>query len=292
MNANMQSALSWLSLGVSPIPILPHSKLPSIKWQIWQDRLPNKKIIDYWFSDKNKNVGVICGGKSNLMIIDFDDIDTYYSWRKDMLKRCDIWKDIATKTYRVITSRGMHLYLKTVEQEKSRKYPDTKIDIRCAGNYTLVPPSIHPSGAVYEPIGSVKDIITVKNIKDVFPDIVIPSRSPSIPDREPDIFDLAIRSYTIAEIKSKIDIVKFVEQYSAVIKGSTDGRWWWARCIHPLHKDKHPSMRIDAHKGRIACQSTSCRLYHAVGYDVIDVYSIINNVDTKSAIKELSEIYL
>jgi hypothetical protein len=292
MNANTQAALSWLQFGVSPIPILPHSKTPAILWRTWQTRLPTKKIVSYWFEDTEKNIGIICGGKPNLAILDFDDIHSYYDWRKDMIKRDDVWKRVATKTYRVRTARGMHLYVKTEVPEKSRKYPDTKIDVRCSGNYTLVPPSIHPSGALYDPIGTQSDIMTVNNIKDVFPDIEVPHKEFDTPCREFDIFDSFARDNTIRDIKSNIRILQFVSQYSRVTRGSANGRWWWARCIDPMHKDVHPSMRIDTFKNRIACMSPACRLYHNIGFDVIDVYCIINNVGVKEAINELGNTYL
>lgn len=296
MNALTQTALSWLSLGVSPIPIVYRSKIPAVEWKMWQSRLPPKKVINYWFENGDNNIGVVCGGKSNLAIIDFDDINSYYDWRKDMIKRDDEWKYIATKSYRVRTNRGMHIYLKTKEPEQSRKYPDTKIDVRCTGNYTLVPPSIHPSGTKYEPLGTINDIITINDTYGVFKPEIGHSLCTKNMDLNHDcnngIFDIGMQANTISNIKSSINILQFVSQLTQISKGSSDGRWWWARCINPSHKDRNPSMRIDAKTGRVKCMNASCRLYHAIGYDIIDVYSILYNLDTKQSIRELSEIYL
>lgn len=293
MNANEQAALSWLGKGVAPIPVMPKSKLPAMEWRLWQKHLPPKRVIDYWFKDPSMNVGVICGGPSNLSIIDFDDINFYYDWRKENLHRNDEWGSVVKSTYRVRTPRGMHLYVKTLQPEKSRKIKDGNVDIRCEGNYTLVPPSVHPSGNLYEPIGSIENIATVSSLQSVFPETVYKVQESVIPVREPDIFDLGANvGGGICEIKNSINILSFVAQFSHVYRSSTDGRWWYARCIHPRHNDTHPSFRIDNKLQRAKCMSPGCQLYHDVGLDVIDLYSILNHVDNRTAIRDLSIFYL
>lgn len=291
MNANTQTAIMWLNQRVSPIPVIPRSKQPASKWEMWKDRLPNVKIIDYWFKDPKTNIGVICGGPSNLSILDFDNIDYYYEWRKDMTKRDDVWKDVAQKSYRVKTPRGMHIYLRTNKREESRKIVETSVDIRCSGNYTLVPPSIHPSGHTYESIGKVENIITVPTLDEVFPKpekkIVVATE----PLRERDIFDVSNTSL-IQRIKERVDILSFVTQYSFARRTSTNGRYWLARCIHPRHDDHHPSFSIDTIANRAKCHSTRCSLYHDVGLDVIDLYAIINNLSIKDAVRDMRQIYL
>jgi hypothetical protein len=259
---------------------------------MWQTRLPPKKVVEHWFRDDDNNIGVICGGKKNLSIIDFDDIDSYYDWRKTMIKRDDCWRRVATSSYRVRTSRGMHVYLNTKNPEPSRKYPETKIDIRCSGNYTLVPPSIHPTGTPYEALGRISDIAMVDSMYSVFPFATIPQVEPGgIILRDLDIFEQGAQNHTIIDIKSRVNILQFVGQFTRLRKGSVDGRWWWGRCINPGHADRNPSMRIDAVNGRVKCMSSGCKLYHDIGYDIIDVYCLLHNTDVKQAVKELSEAY-
>jgi hypothetical protein len=291
MNVNTQTAIMWLNQRVSPIPVIPRSKMPASKWEMWKDRLPNIKIIDYWFKDPKTNIGVICGGPSNLSILDFDNIDYYYEWRKDMTKRDDVWKDVAQKTYRVKTPRGMHLYLRTKQREESRKIVETSIDIRCSGNYTLVPPSIHPSGHVYESIGKVENIISVPTLGEVFPKPERKIAVASAPLPERDIFTVSGDSL-IQRIKAQVDILQFVSQYTFVKRTSVGGRYWLARCIHPKHDDRHPSFSIDTVSNRARCQSSKCNLYSDMGLDVIDLYSIINNVSIKDAVRDMRQIYL
>lgn len=293
MNANLQTALEWLEMGVSPIPVVSRSKIPAIDWKMWQERTPPRKVVDYWFGDSSLNVGVICGGKKNLAIIDFDNIHSYYDWRKDTL-RIDAYRDLVLRSYRVRTPRGMHIYAKTMRRENSRKYPETSIDVRCHANYTLVPPSIHPSGMRYEPIGNPDMIVAVESLEQLFPDSFKNAREIVAPDtRCPgDMFEQGARVNTIADIKDSVSILKFVSQLTSVHRTSANGRWWMARCISPTHKDRHPSFRIDTLRNRAKCMSTGCILYHDIGYDVVDLYMLIHGITRSQAVREMIENYL
>jgi hypothetical protein len=281
-------------MNVSPIPVIAHSKIPAVDWKMWQNRTPPKKIIDYWFGDKELNIGVICGGRSNLAIIDFDDINSYYDWRR-LTVHSEKYRDLATKSYRVRTARGMHVYTRTDKQETSRKYPETKIDIRCQANYTLVPPSIHPSGVAYEAIGNIDLIVPIDTLETMFPDPIKKYKSDTIDIIKPektDIFSMGEVVENVSDIKNTISVLSFVSQFTQVRRTSTDGRWWMARCINPIHKDKSPSFRIDRLNNRAKCLSSSCAFYHDIGYDVIDLYSLINRIPVSQAIREMIEIYL
>lgn len=289
MNANAVAAFRWLELGVSPIPVIPKSKNPAVEWRQWQERIPPKKVVNYWFSKPDTNLGVICGGPTNLAIIDFDDIEYYYEWRKKVIKRNDVWSEIAGKTYRVRTARGMHLYVHTANRERSRKDKPNLVDIRCSSNYTLVPPSIHPSGIPYEAMGSVENIIRVDTLSDMWPLQV--SQIETATNNEVDIFNPHFASESIKELKQRIPILHFVSQFSQPHRTSVDGRWWMARCIHPMHNDKTPSFQIDTVANRAKCLSSRCELCTDRGLDVIDLYAIINHLEIRDAIRELRNFY-
>jgi len=289
MNDLQQTALLWMSKGIAPIPIMHLSKRPAIDWKMWQNRIPPRKVVDYWFSQDDRNLAVVCGGPQNLAILDFDDINSYHDWRKDMIRRDDQWKVIAAKTYRVRTPRGMHLYLKTSRKENSRKYPDTSIDVRCSGNYTLAPPSIHPTGMKYEAIGSPDDLMEIETLGNVFPEYA-PENYHGDGLHTKDLFDIGAQ-VSITELKSRISILNFVSQFAFTRRTSADGRYWMSRCIHPNHKDRHPSFTIDTVTNRARCLSSRCQLYHPIGLDIIDLYSIMNNTTIGNAIRELEFIY-
>lgn len=283
----LQTALFWKDKGISTLPVLEKSKLPEEDWKMLQYRLPTEEEIDRWFAKGNNNIGLVCGGKSRLVVLDFDNINSYYQWKAEMLKRDDIWSDVARNSYTVKTSRGMHVYIQTSSSERSRKIPSRSIDIRSTGNMVVIPPSIHPSGFRYTDLND-KNIITVGSTQEILPDVTkILSVEKSISQSEKGIFDFKQTS-SISELKSMVSIWDFVSSYTYLRRTSCDGRWWMARCINPSHEDKHPSFRIDMLLNRATCLTGSCILHHSIGYDIIDLYSLIHGVDTKTAIQEIT----
>ena len=294
MNQNLSAAVMWLNNGVVPVPAMPKSKVPIRHWRIWQNKIPPMKTVAYWFSDPSYNVALVCGGKRNLTVIDFDNAAEYDRWYGETTKRTDVWSDIAAKTYRVKTSRGMHLYLYTDKPTKSRKLVEQKIDIRGDGNVVIAPPSVHPSGAVYRAVGTIESIYTIDSIDAVFPDVVVdPVR---VVDTDLDVFSRALKitdsSLLAKMVKERVTALDFCSQFSMMRRTSTDGRWWMGRCIHPSHEDRHPSFRVDNVANRAVCLSPGCRLHRDVGLDVIDLYMELNRVGFVEAVRDLAQFYM
>lgn len=286
MNATHKAALAWLANRVAVIPITYKTKTPMVPWHDYRDRLPSMSIVDQWFRTGKKNLGVICGGPSNLVIIDFDDINYYYEWRKDMMRREDVWHDVALNTYRVRTPRGIHLYVRTDKPELSYKDRTHNLDVRSGGNYTLVPPSIHPSGSKYVAIGSVDKIVTVSNLKEVIPGDFVNIRETShLRNENVDWFE-NVERLNINIIKERFDILEFVSRYRPVKRG-VDGVHWTCRCIHPGHKDRHPSFMINTQTQRAWCMSGRCQLCAPPTHDVIDLYAVTHNLTNGQAIQEM-----
>ncbi len=63
----------------------------------------------------------------------------------------------------------MHVLLRSDTPIKNQFVPKEGIpswlEIRCEGNYVVVPPSLHPEGVLYQPIG-VESIDSPKNLAD------------------------------------------------------------------------------------------------------------------------------
>ena len=76
----LTSALDAHQRGWSVIPLLGgkhplYGKRPPMKWKKYQTRLATERQLETWFSEGYTAYGVVCGGLSNLIVIDFDDVE-------------------------------------------------------------------------------------------------------------------------------------------------------------------------------------------------------------------------
>lgn len=275
-------AKSWVNFGVTPIPLAPRSKIPILKWSRWTDRLPSIEIIEKWFDQKYKRNIALCCGMNNLTVIDIDDMGALPRWKESLSM---LWQKILDNTYQVKTNRGIHFYLRTFEQEKSRSIPG--IDVKASHSIVVSPPSIHPSGAIYTDNNN--HILTVETTLDILP---YPEYLYERCKQEIIVDDWCVEDehslQDIKVIKSKIGIIDILCNYTKLHRTSSDGRWWMGKCPWPTHRDIHPSFRVDTKTNRCKCLSGSCPLHYNRGLDILDFYCIMNNATLKDAIKEYS----
>lgn len=101
-------------------------------------------ITDWWTQWPNANIGINCG-KSGLLVIDLDEY-------KENYKGHDL--DLDEETITAITGGGgTHLFYKSEAGDffgNSNKKLPSGIDIRGAGGYVIVAPSLHISGQRYQ----------------------------------------------------------------------------------------------------------------------------------------------
>jgi hypothetical protein len=133
-------ALAYAVRGWSVIPV--RGKQPAFAWKCYQAKPPADSLLRDWFSrrfDGITGIAVIAGPVSGgLTCRDYDQADGYHRWAKDH-------PDLARVLPTVQTGRGFHVYFQS-EAERIRKLGDG--ELRGSG-YSLLPPSRHPSGAVY-----------------------------------------------------------------------------------------------------------------------------------------------
>lgn len=285
MGLLLDTALYWNEHGITAIPIKPKEKIPMFNWRNWIEKIPPISLTKHWFENDNRNIGLLCGGISNLVILDFDEFRGYYDFLSDAKDRNDEWKDIAEHSYRVRTKRGMHVYIYTDEKTESTKYEKYCLDIRSHGNMTLAPPSIHPSGAKYMPINDM-NIMTVSSVKSFFTPVLSPELY--VLNDVDNVFEpaepITSKFSLIRLIKAQYDILAFCNIYTEMHSTSGNGRYWMGKCF--MHKDSNPSFRVDRLYRRCKCLSTKCVLNKSM--DIIDLYSLMYNVDIKKAVHNLS----
>jgi len=140
-NRLLKIALQYHERGWCIIPILQGEKAAQIRWLKYQTKRPNVQQVRKWFAGKNRNIAVVLGAVSGgLVSRDFDTEQAYQQWV------CE-HRDLAGKLPTVKTARGYHVYF--LAGIDSIKHFDNG-EIRGSGGYCLLPPSVHPSGAIYE----------------------------------------------------------------------------------------------------------------------------------------------
>ncbi len=137
----LEQVLEYDRYGWCIIPVPYGKKAARIRWGRYQESRPDEKQIRKWFATNNRNIAVIVGEVSNgLTCRDFDTIAEYHLW---VSKYPDLAKMLPT----VQTSKGMHVYFEG--HIKGIKHIANG-ELRGNGGYCLLPPSVHPDGAIYQ----------------------------------------------------------------------------------------------------------------------------------------------
>jgi hypothetical protein len=286
MNTIVDTAKSWTEKGVTPIPLVYKTKMPLVKWQsIRKLPPPPDSILEKWFGTKQVNMGLLCGGVNNLVVVDFDDMPLYYEYKTNTNKQNRTMLD---STFSVRTSRGLHFYFfSRSEQERTRSVINYHVDIKTDGGMVTTPPSIHPSGSEYIVFKS-NNILTIDSTTELLPD-----NKPHVnfDPAEYDIFNYSMVDYDdqkigINTIKSRVKMIDIVAPFISKAFQSSNRRYIQMTCF--AHKDTNPSLSVDLKNNTVKCFSTSCVLGDR-WHDVISIYSILHNVSTKDAIKALQD---
>lgn len=153
LNAH-SAALLWLNRGIRPVPLIAKSKRPS-GGEGWNKvKITEPMIVDYF--RKNSNIGGLWGKPSNWLI----DIDI------DSDEACRLAPLLLPETLiygRRERPNSHYIYrCRGVENSKFRsKEFSTIVEIRSTGSQSVLPPSLHPEGDVYE-LNHDTDFFTVK----------------------------------------------------------------------------------------------------------------------------------
>lgn len=138
-------------LGFATLPLRPREKRPLRKgWRVpdaraWEDAPPDA------------NVGVLTGSASGgLVVLDFDTEDGPF----EVLGLRP--RELASRTLVVKTVRGWHVYARGEGVGTSK--PREGLDVRGEGALVAAPPSIHPSGAVYEFVSRTMRVIPLAEL--------------------------------------------------------------------------------------------------------------------------------
>lgn len=116
----------------------------------------SKQIERWWEKWPDANVGILTGQESGLVVLDIDGTDGKASLQALTAAHGSLPKTLCAKTGRKGTDgkrKGAHYYYRApagVPIRNSAGILGKGLDIRADGGYVLAPPSVHPSGLLYE----------------------------------------------------------------------------------------------------------------------------------------------
>jgi len=287
-NSAINLALSFLHRGIAVIPVKYRDKRPLLRWQQYQSQLPTEQELRWWFA-KPRNIGIITGWQG-LTVLDFDDMSDYSKWLLWARSQPGPPEWVSWMAYKVVTSRGVHVYIRLPKPERTRRVG--KIDIKCRGGYVIGAGSIHPSGAVYTPLTEHFNFPLVANLSDVLPAAVLADQdlpagvvNPVVARSVDDPWLLAMLPRSappgtgvIDKIRASLSIESFFGNTIA-----TGDHWLLTTC--PLHDDRHPSFWIDTQRQICGCFA-GCT---PKPLDVINLFARLHSMSNDDAIAILRE---
>jgi hypothetical protein len=135
----LSHARAAIDKGFHVFPLTPKAKVTLPGSHGFKDSKPpsDPLVLVPWNQDPSRNIGIDLGA-SDLCVLDFDNPDGVPAWVN------------ATRTYKVKTARGVHVYFRGARPTTGLFVDGAKVgDIKSTGGYVLAEGSIHPDGPVY-----------------------------------------------------------------------------------------------------------------------------------------------
>lgn len=244
MDRAINSALELFDQGLIPIPL--QGKKPLLKnWpnRFLQHPLLRSHILN-GINENNssvtyhgKNLGILTGELSNVIVIDIDDMKQLSYLRKH-------GKLVETWTAR--SSRGIHLYYSYKNNIPSMKLVDG-IDILSDKKIVVAPPSIHPSGKQYIWLKSPKEV-EKQELPTWLENLILEKKQSVTPQ------PLVYKKNQNNKRCNGLDFLEYnwTEFYSRHLKKiRIRGEWASATC--PFHNDHHNSFGFNIRNGGWIC---------------------------------------
>lgn len=277
-------AVEWLSLGVSTVPCQRGAKTPAVQWGRYQRQLPTLRDLEIWYA-RPRNIAVLCGWQG-LTVLDFDDLPTY----DRAVAESHELADLAERTYRVITSRGVHVHVRCDEPVRTQHFGG--LDVIGAGGYVIGAGSVHPSGALYTAVGHKTDIARVATLPDILSNPVSTrsdcgllsiDRATATRTRDLDVLDNPPAELGYDPLGRVLARYKAMDFLTTRILPSGPG-WGLTNC--PLHDDEHPSLLVNMRRGDVRCLA-GCN--SGKWMDAVRLFAELHKISDKTAVRMLAE---
>ena len=150
----LEWAIEYVRRGWSVIPLRANGKEPAIPWDRYQAERPTEQMITAWFRGNNRNIGIVTGAVSSIVVLDVDapSKPDEPDGRESLDKLIARFGPLPETAVSLTGSGGRHIIFKHpgFELRNFSKKKRTGLDFRGDGGYIVSPPSIHPNGNAYE----------------------------------------------------------------------------------------------------------------------------------------------
>jgi bifunctional DNA primase/polymerase-like protein/primase-like protein len=143
----LRHALRLAKRGLAIVPCWPRTKQPATAHGIKDASCDTAQIEIWWRAEPNYNIAVVLGAPSNLIALDIDGLDAEAALRALEQSNSALPRTIETTTPRP----GRHIYFRRPARPvpSSRGRLGADIEVKSDGTCCLLPPSVHPTGALY-----------------------------------------------------------------------------------------------------------------------------------------------
>ena len=141
-------ARAYSKKGWQSFPCRPKDKTPLVKWADLATTEDNM-LVGWWDNYPDANIGIACGKRSGIIVLDVDAEHGGYESLTDLLSK---YGPLPSTPVSKTGSGGEHIFFKHpgIEIRNSAGKLGKGLDIRGDGGYVVAPPSLHPNGNTYE----------------------------------------------------------------------------------------------------------------------------------------------
>ncbi|MCB1033277.1 MAG: bifunctional DNA primase/polymerase [Acidobacteria bacterium] len=136
----VNTALAYGQGGWAVFPVRPRGKAPLTSHGLKDATTDLDQIRQWWARWPGANIGLAV--PDGLLVVDVDSDEALHRLKAEEL--------VLPATVQARTARGSHFWYRCPNGQGNRVGLFAGVDVRAAGGYVVVPPSVHPSGAVYE----------------------------------------------------------------------------------------------------------------------------------------------
>lgn len=145
-------ALSYGAAGWSVFPLQPRDKRPYPGSRGLDDATTDLEVIERWWTERpDSNIAVRTGMACDVLDLDGEAAEAAfdaYQLERDLPMPGD--HDWPEEPLWAVTAKGLHCFVQPTGAGNRTGLLGSSIDWRGARGYAVVPPSVHPTGVVYE----------------------------------------------------------------------------------------------------------------------------------------------